>query len=226
MDNVNFTKYFSTERDVYVKNVSDAQVSVMFDTGNGVESFLFSPAKDPVCITQRFPFDVCKRSLDFRKMLSRRPPALMLLSDEEFQAHYVARAQSLGLMKAGPKGQKVPDVDKAINIADEAAQRVLRREPLAEAKAAEPTEEKAEVTVVNEEDVISPRVQHLCQQVSSQLSDQEKMPANQFLAALQEIAHSLKMDDWEYIRAHGTYKSVKNYAKTMVAQLANEQDGK
>lgn len=234
MQNVNYTKFFATEKDVFVQNVSSAQVSVMFDTGTGVESYLFSPAKDPVCITQRFPFDVVKKSLDFRKMLSRRPAALALLDEEEYRRYYEAKANSLNLKKPGPKGVPVPDVDAAIAAADEAAQRVLRREPLPAAKPVDPIHEVEELpggkkvarsTEMVTEDIIDPRVQHLCNQVKAELTDQEKLPANQFLAELQQIEGNLKMDDWEYIRAHGMYKSVKNYAKKKVADLASAEPG-
>jgi excinuclease UvrABC helicase subunit UvrB len=166
-------------------------------------------------------------------MLSRRPAALAVLDEKEYRTYYEAKANSLGLVKPGPKGTKVPDIEEAINRADEAAQRVLNKEALPAAKQSEPIHEVAELpdgkkvarsTEMVTEDIINPRVQHLCNQVKAELSDQEKLPANQFLAELQQIEHALTMDDWEYIRAHGMYKSVKNYAKKMVAELAAKAD--
>lgn len=233
MDNVNFTQYFREDKDVYVQNVSDAQVSVMFDTGNGVESYLFSPSKDPINITQRFPFEIVKKSLDFRKMVSRRPQALSLLSEEEYRKYYAAKASSHNLMKV-EKGKKVPDIDAAINLADAAAQRVLRKEPLEAAKPTEPihdveeTPDGKKVARASEmvtEDIINPRIQHLCNQVKAELADHDKLPANQFLAELQQIEGNLSLDDWEYIRAHGMYKSVKNYAKRRVSEIATGEEG-
>ena len=49
------------------------------------------------------------------------------------------------------------------------------------------------------------------------------MPAREFLEALQDI-NNLKLDDLEYVRAHGYYKSVKKWAKKQMSEIVDEAD--
>jgi hypothetical protein len=49
------------------------------------------------------------------------------------------------------------------------------------------------------------------------------MSAQQVLAELDNM-EGLTLDDWSYIQAHGTYKSVKNLAKKMMANMAESSD--
>lgn len=240
MGTVNFTQYFSYEREVFVQNVSNAQVSLQFDVGNGrFESWLFDPSPRPINLTQHFPFEIIKRSMEFRKMLSRRPPALVLVEEEEYKKMYAEVARERGLYKTvQEKGKqvKVPDVDAAIELSEDERRKIQAKEPLPNAKAPqEPLHEVVEddphfggkKTVrardMVMEDVINPRVLHLCNQVKSELSEQERMPASTLMQELKMLDGQLKIDDWEYIRAHGWYNTVKKLAKTRIAALAESE---
>jgi hypothetical protein len=249
MATVNFTEYFKEERQVFVQNVSNGQVSLQFDLGGGrFESWLFDPSPRPLNLTQHFPFDVIKRSMEFRKMLSRRPPALVLVTEEEYNKLYSEVAKERGLFKTvveKNKQVKVPDIDAAIELAEDERRRVQAKEPLPNAKPSEPLHDvvqddphfggKKEVRARDlvMEDVINPRVLHLCNQVKAELTEQERMPANALMQELKMLDGQLKIDDWEYVRAHGWYNSVKKFAKTRIAALAEsegeadgeEQDG-
>ena len=79
---INFTDFFREPRSIYVCNISNCQVSVTFDIGQGhTESFLFPNSKDPLDLTRFIPFDAIKNSMDLRRMLNRSPPALRLLTE-------------------------------------------------------------------------------------------------------------------------------------------------
>jgi hypothetical protein len=68
----NFTEYFKEERDVYVQNVANAQVSCEFPISPGrVEGFLFPHNRDPINLTQFIPFHAIKDSMDFRTRCAR-----------------------------------------------------------------------------------------------------------------------------------------------------------
>lgn len=237
----NFTEAFKEERDVYVQNLANAQVSCEFPLGEGrSEGFTFPHSRDPINLTQHIPFGAIKSSMDFRKMLSRRPPALQLLTQEEYEAFYAKRAKSRGLVDTSGE----PDVDAAIDAAEEKRRRTAdrnMREPIS-GDQPKPIHDVAEKgtgpggaarfgerqravhnDIVSEDELINPRVLHLCNQVKSELEEEERMPAQELLEALQDIPN-LSMDDYEHIRAHAYYKTVKKWAKNEMSRVIQEQD--
>lgn len=233
------TQFFREEKDIYVQNISDAQVSVAFEVATGhVESHLFANTRDPVCLTTYLPFNVIKNSMDFRKMLIRRPAALVLLTEEEYRAYYTKRAQSIGVFTKDEKGKKVPDADEAIRRAEDDRQGVLRRDTLPDATEPQPIRDiKSEAEhddgddfapgqlagkelVI--EDLVNPRILNLCNQVNPGLTDQQKMPASAMLSELQKMTDGLKVADWEHVTHHGHYKSVKNFARKQLSTLASQ----
>lgn len=237
MNVTNYTKFFGDEKEIYIQNVADAQVSVTFEVATGhVESYLFADTRDPVNITTYFPFAVVKNSMDLRKMLQRKPAALRLLSDEEYQGYYTNRAKSLGLSVENDKGKKVPDIEAAIARAEEERQGILNRDPLPGSEPPRPIRDlKSEDDNPDDEvgpipdrgrsilpeDLVNPRILHLCNQVKNELTDQQKMPANQFLEELHRLESKLKVTDWEHVSNHGHYKSVRNFARKQIGKIAS-----
>ena len=74
---VNWTEYFREEKDIFVQNIANAQISLSFETSPGhIQGFLVPHTRDPFNLTQHIPFEAIKKSADFRRMLNRRPPAL------------------------------------------------------------------------------------------------------------------------------------------------------
>lgn len=237
----NFTQYFKEERDVYVQNISNAQLSLEFNMGEGrVEGFTIPVVRDPVNLTQHIPFSAIKNSMDFRKLLSRRPPVLILLNQDEYEAYYAKRAKSRNMMTVDGS----PDIDAAIDVAEEKRRRtsdkMLRENVTNESPVpihevieegtgpggATHFGERQRVSpgqLVSEDEIISPRVLHLCNQVKAELEDNQRMSAVDFLDALQEIPN-LRIDDLEHIRAHGFYNTVKKWAKIQMKDLVEKQE--
>lgn len=237
----NFTEYFKEERDVYVQNISSAQLSLEFPMGEGrVEGFTIPANRNPLNLTQHIPFDAIKRSMDFRKMLSRRPPVMILLTQKEYEAFFAKIAKSRNMMTA--EGE--PDVDAAIDAAEERRRRTSDknlRETVTD-RAPDPIHEVVEKgsgpggaahfgerqrvspsEIVAEDEIINPRILHLCNQVKAEIEEHERMPAQELLEALQEVPN-LSLDDYEHIRAHGYYKSVKKWARMEASRLIQEQE--
>lgn len=239
----NFTEYFKDEHDVYVQNLANAQVSCEFPLGNNrVEGFTFPHNRDPINLSQFIPFQAIKDSMDFRKMLSRRPPALQLLTQPEYEAYYKTRAQSSGLVNQDGE----PDLDAAIDASEERRRRTADRnlrekvtdktpEPIHEViesgtgpKGATHFGERNRVApkeIVSEDDIINPRVLHLCNQVKQEIPEEERMPAKDLLDELQSLPN-LKLDDLEHIRAHGFYKAVKKWSKQKMSEMADKEEAK
>ena len=239
----NFTDYFMKERDVYVQNLANAQVSCEFPIAQGrTEGFTFPHNRDPINLTQHIPFHAIKDSMDFRKMLSRRPAALQLLTSEEYEAFFAKKANQMGLKNEEGK----PDVDAAVDASEEKRRRTADKgmreritdkdpEPIHEIvesgtgpKGAAHFGERQRVAhseMVSEDDVINPKVLHLCNQVKNEIPEEERMPAKDLLEELQDIPE-LKLDDLEHIRAHGFYKSVKKWAKQQMSELSSNEEEK
>jgi len=225
----NWTEYFKEEKDVFVQNIANGQVSLQFETSPGQTiGFLVPHTRDPFNLTQHVPFDSIKRSADFRKMINRRPPALQLLTEEEYLEHYKNKAKRQGLKS---------HMD-AINEAEERRQALVNKVPKANMPEPKPIHEVVQdgkkfgehkevrsLETATEDEVINPRVLHLCQQVNIQIEDKDKMKAGELLAELQNIEEELKLDDFEYVRAHGYWKTVRNWAKAKVNQLAAAEEG-
>jgi hypothetical protein len=220
---MNFTEYFKEEKDVWVQNVSRCQVSVMFDLAPGrSESYLFVPNTDPVNLSQSFPFQAIKASMDLRRMLIRVPAALRLMTDADAKGYYERQAKDSGLK----------DADTAMMQAEERRAAVHSRQPLPNApdpiKLHEVVSDgqhlgekkivRSNLDPVTAEDEINPRVLNLCLQVHPQVPDQEKMSAQTMIAEIEGIP-DLKLVDWEYFLAHGFYKSVRNMAKQRIAKM-------
>lgn len=239
----NFTDYFKTERDVYVQNLANAQVSCEFPIAQGrTEGFTFPHNRDPINLTQHIPFHAIKDSMDFRKMLSRRPAALQLLTQEEYDAFFAKKANQMGLKDETGK----PDIDAAVDASEEKRRRTADKnmrervtdkdpEPIHQIvesgtgpKGAAHFGERQRVAhseMVSEDDVINPKVLHLCNQVKNEIPEEERMPAKDLLEELQDIPE-LKLDDLEHIRAHGFYKSVKKWAKQQMSELSSNEEEK
>lgn len=221
----NFTEFFKEERDIYVQNVSNCQVSVSFDVGGHSESFLFPNTKDPVNLTRFIPFAAVKGSMDLRRMLNRAPPALTLLNEDEYKMYFERQAQQLGLdnvdqaidraeakRMAVQNHTQLPDAPDPIKLHDV----ISDGKHLGERKIVQSLDQVSEI------EEITPRVLNLCLQVHPSVPDQQKMTAAQLLTELDAV-NGMTLADWEYIQSHGYYKSVKNLARKKVAETASSQ---
>jgi len=221
---VNWTDFFKDEKDVYIQNVANAQVSLEFEIAPGhIQGFLVPHSRDPFNLTQHIPFHAIRNSAAFRRMLNRRPPALQLLSEEEFKVYYQKRAHAAGQ----------PSWEHAMDDAEKKRSGYQDKTAVIPGPKPEPIHEvvsddahfggKKEVRsnqTVAEDEIIHPKVLHLCLQVDTQLSEKDRMKASVLLDELQTLESELKLDDFEYIRARGYWKSVKNWAKQKIAASA------
>lgn len=139
--------------------------------------------------------------------------------ERQAQAHGLSSADQ-AIDRAEAKRQAVqnhmplPDAPDPIKI-HEVVQDGMH---LGEKKIVRPSEQVSEVEEIN------PKVLHLCNQVSPAVPDQQKMSAAQLLQEI-DLVSGLGLMDWEYIQSHGYYKTVKNFARRKVAEMASQNDG-
>ena len=202
MQITNFTEFFKVERDIYVSNISNCQVSVTFEVSPGhSENYLFTNSKDPVNLTRHIPFHAIKSSMDLRRMLNRIPPALTLLTDEEFNNYYTKQVKTHGFKS----------VDEAIDKAEQRRAAIHNRTTLPDApdpiKLHDVVEDgkhlgehkvvRSNLGEVSEAEEINPRVLNLCLQIHPSIPDQQKMSAQQMLSEL-DVLDNLSLSYWEY----------------------------
>jgi hypothetical protein len=223
----NWTEFFKDPRDLYVQNISTYQVSIEFEPtpGNKV-GFLFPIGRDPINLTQHIPFEAVRSSVDFRKMLNRRPPALALLTEEEYMEYFHSKAN-----------RDNKPVESVIDQASEKLQKLHNKQEFIATEKPRPLHKVVEddphfggkKRVVSTDDrvavdeIIHPRVLHLCQQVHHDIPDEQKMRASAMLDELTTLSEQLKIDDLEYIRSHGYYKVVKNFARDNIAKMVGDE---
>lgn len=206
----NWTEFFRKERDIYVQNVANAQVSLEFEIspGNAV-GFLFPQTRNPINLTQHIPFQAIAGSVNFRRMLNRRPPVLQLLTEDEFNTYYQRRAVDWQL----------PSMEDAMDRAEMQRLGLQNRTAVVARPEEQPNLAKQEVVTTDE--VIHPRVLHLCNQVGPEVKDSDKLPAPDMIDELEKVEADLKTDDLEYLRSKGYWKGVRKWAEKGLSRLAN-----
>jgi hypothetical protein len=129
------------------------------------------------------------------------------MDEDEYLAYYRKQAKNNGFKT----------VEQAIEAAEQKAQ---RRDPLPNAPEPINLREEEERRAFDPgESPVNPRILNLCLQVSPSVPDPQKMTAPDMFAELESMP-DLKYEDWEYVAAHGYYKSVINYAKKQMSLLA------
>lgn len=211
----NFTEYFREEREVFIQNKSNGQVALQFEIAPGrVEPLILPRSKDPINLSQRVPFLAIKNSMDLRRLVNRRPPALALLSEAEFLAHYERKAKEAGVSVAEIMDEAERRQFAATNRQAEPASPRKTLEELADERKAEPP---------SPEERITPRVVGLCAGVGEDVDKKDLIPARDMLEELKSM--DLTVADLEYLLGHGYYKTVKQFAqKEMETRSTGAED--
>ena len=211
----NFTEYFRVERDVYVQNRSNTQVSMQFETFPGrVESVLLPKTKNPINLTQLVPFDAIKQSVDLRKMVNRRPPVLVLMEEAEYIAFYenLSKGQGVSIEEAMDGAhQTQSDIQNKRAFTNAAPKSRKTIEEEAEARKDEPADPDEKITA---------RVVGLCASVGEDLDEKDRLGAREMLEELRDL--ELTTADLEYLLGHGFYKSIKKFAQKELDTRINE----
>jgi hypothetical protein len=244
-DIVNWTEFWREERDIYIQNLSDTQISVQIRLRNGdYEHMLVPRSPDPMNLTSLASFEDLKSSQDIRKSLNMRDRKsgqrlVRVMEEEDYRAYFDLKAKAMQITS-----------DEAINRAERARQ--MYREAVPDARVPEPihrvVEEGSGVMgathlgertrvestggIVNEEDVIRDPVRILMynlqldinaetaqvQSAGGQFNSDKVMSASKVLGAVQNM-RNLNADELEHIRAKGFWPSVKRWASMEIQKI-------
>ncbi len=208
---LNFTKYFKEEKEVYVQNLLDSQISLTFKSPGGDDYHLILPkTRKPYNLTLDIPFELIKISPDFRKIVNRNPPGLRLLEEEEYLAYYEKQADRNNSTFDEEMGKATDLKNRLQNKIEMPSERLQRA-------AEQQYEDRIEAAEAPVE--ISPQVIGMC--VSAMKDAHPRILAGDFIEQMEmwEDNETLVVDDWEYIQTKGVYKSVKLFAGKMIDKL-------
>ena len=209
---LNFTRYFSEEKEVYVQNLTDTQISLSFKSPSGDDYHIIIPkTRKPYNLSLEIPFELIKMSPDFRKIVNRNPPGLRLMSEEEYVGYYERQAE-----------RNDTSFDHELGLATDLKNRLQNFQKNADS-GVERTVNPGLPTTPDEIETpveIMPLIVGLCAR-----SDKEygsgRVTAGEFLDELEMIEDKLTVDDWDFVQTKGVYKSVKNFAAKKVDALTD-----
>jgi hypothetical protein len=122
-------EFFKEERDVWIQNISDTQLSMQFEIAPGQShGVCIPPLPSPVCLTQEVPWDALKKSMDFRRFLNKAPPVMKLLTQDDVNEYYAKKAQAMNAFVPDGEGGQVPNVAAAMQEAEMERKRLTTRE--------------------------------------------------------------------------------------------------
>jgi len=202
----NFVKYFSgEERDVYIKNTSNTQVSMQFETSPGhFEHVLIPKTRQPFNLTQHIPFVAIKQSTDLRRLVNRRPPVLQLMSEEEYNQYYESLAESRGTTLDEEINKSLEEHSELMDKRAFAAKNEEKGKSIEDLK-----KEHLEDPEANAEMQPLPVVVGLCAQVGKGMTE---LSPEEMMTELEQAEPDLRPTDYEYIASHGYYKIIKKWA--------------
>jgi len=205
----NFTEYFREERDVYVQNRSNNQVSMQYSTGHGVvESLLLPRGKKPLNLSQLMSFVDIKGSTDLKKLVNRRPPVLVLMEEEDYLDYY----KKLAALEGKSMEQVMDEAQR--HQSDLQNKRAYTR-PMGESRQTlEEIEAEHAALPPDPQDKITARVAGLCSNVGADVKEDDRMSVNEMLYELDELNSddSLTRGDFEFLLGKGFYPEVKKWA--------------
>lgn len=213
---VNLRNYFNDNEEVYVKNVSNTQVSFTITKMNGSEEFaLIGKNYRPYILTEFFDKDELSRSADLRKLLNRHPPVLQLITEEEFMDFHQAISKANGT-----------DIEDEIDYTYEQNSKILYKDTN---KLSDPPKMRHLESRIDDSkddmkesvERIHPRVWGIVNSVGRKVPKDERMSSFEVIEELKILLPELQQDDLEIIATKGHYKDVKKWASE---QLVNFED--
>lgn len=186
------------------------QVCVEVKTPNG-QRLPLPPIKagEPVCLSQFANFEALKDAPDLSRCAQKG--LIRLMDSQEADSFFVKKAS---ILNTTPQAL----VDKA----QQAAMQTAYAEPLADS--AIDKSQRLSNEFVSVEDVVNPRIQHICGEMSTSLADGQARLANDILSELVDMEESLTLEDFDFLYAGSTrYPSVRKWTAAARDALAERE---
>lgn len=162
---------------------------------------------DPVCLSKYATFDVLRDSSDITQCANNG--LIRLMTHTEATAFFAKKA---AILQTNP--------GELMKKSDQLARESMMNKPLA-VTAVDSTQRIQDVQV-STDDVVNPRLHHLCGQVAPQLKDNDRLPVKEFMSQILDLEETMTLEDLDYLRAHGYYPTAKKWADAKWSEMAKE----
>jgi hypothetical protein len=198
---------------IWVKAIAPRGAQVIVEpktaTGARVKVPAIKPG-DPVCLSKYATFEILRDSTDLNQCVTGG--LLKLMTHAEVEAYFEKKASILKTSAEDLKAQAEADA---------------RKEAMARSRGLSSSEvdksQRVSSLEGSTEDLVHPRLQALCAEVQPALKPNERMPVSELMTELLALEESITLDDLAYLQAHGFYPTVKKWAETKFAEVAQAQ---
>jgi len=199
------TRYFAEEKDIYIQNVSSGLVSLSFGDKDEI-GYTVPNTPNPVCLTSIIPFHLVKKSITFRKALLRNPPFIRMLTEEEYKEFFTRKSV---VAKKSP--------EELIEDTEVKQMRLQNKEMEPVKDIPEPVTNSATEPETLDE-VLTPRIIQIIATLNAPTTEGAvPIVLSDVIDELDSI--DLNMDDFEYVRSQGKFKTIKKWAADKVAAI-------
>lgn len=208
----NWTKFFAEEAEIYIQNLTTTNISLQLNQDGDILSISIPCTRKPLNLTQFATFDSIKNSVQLRKMVNRKPAALRLVTEDEYNEYFENLAEKYGT-EVEDEMREAQDQFSALMNKREYTPSDMEKNMVQSAKEIEESFMQA-----SEPD---PRIVGLCERASED-QGKDRINQRQVLDELEVYETELKPEDWDYIASHipAGYKQVKSYTLKMMQDSA------
>lgn len=220
---ITINDYFkNSDGDVFIQNISGGIVSLTFyHTDGRVEPFTLPNDRRPICLTNRIPIEMVQRSTDIRRLIQRRPPAIKLLTAEEY-----SKAVELISKESGKTIEQVVDdaEDKLTKAQTKIATQESIKEDEKETVDTDVMESKApRINDIDIPGVVEDEVDPKVLQIIAASSPESGNRADATFTIEQLALMNLKETDFEYIIGNASWKKVIAWAQKKKKEIKKEE---
>ena len=199
MERVDLSNIFSKEQAIYFQNISGGVISLDLQSESG------EPIRDrlsntlvPVCITDKYSFDMLKKSHRIRTLMTLqnvgKKPLIKIMLQDDYEKWLEARSKKLGVSKeAIVKMAETKQNNVSVDNVQNTSQNVIEVTP---------------VKYVTETDIITPKVLGTCQRLHPESTTKiDPIEAMDIFETL-----DLTVEDVDYIMGHCYNEIIKKWA--------------
>jgi hypothetical protein len=215
---IDWIELFEKKKNIYVQNISSKQLSMQFEVSpTRVISELIPRGKKPVCITNRVPWAALEGSTDFRAMVERNPPQMLILSEKEYNDYFKRLAR---MNETTPEEEKQNAMRTHRSLNDKVTDPNLPKPKTLEEieKEAEEKEKSSKV------DPVSPSVVGLCVKGGKDAPKTTRMKAGDLMEEFSVIEEEMTAVDFDYVLSKVEYPSIRKWAQSKIEEMGPESD--
>jgi len=215
---VSFTDLFREECDIWVQNISKTQISLNFMTSPGVYTGICLPrTRKPFNLSQWVSWDAIKGSNDLKIILNRRPAKLQILTDAEAQDVFKSMAQQNSTSMETEMDKAFEEQSMLMNHIVPESSETQEVDHDLEAMKRVAAGIETETTEDDPQDIVTPRVIGLLEQVGEDVPQAERMRVGDLKAELELLADEFTRADYNHLMLHAP-ATIKKWVATLQAE--------